>query len=98
MISFEKEKIKEYGAFFRRLPWIAGEWLFLCLLISTFIVLIFGAMIFYQYAIQAPRVESDTKPEVIEFRKDLFLDLMTKWEERQIRFNSALDKQYPDPF
>ena len=98
MISNQNEKIKRCIAFFQKLPWLAGEWLFLSLLICTLIAVISGAIIFYQYAVLAPKTEPQVKLEVIKFQRDDFLDLVARWEERQAQFNAALEKNYPNPF
>ncbi|MBI2042458.1 MAG: hypothetical protein HYT21_01800 [Candidatus Nealsonbacteria bacterium] len=98
MTPIKSEQIKRYGAFFQKLPWLAGERLFLSMLVSTLAMAIVGIIIFYQYAVQAPKAEPQIKKEVIRFQGGRFSDLMARWEQRQSQFNAALESEYPDPF
>lgn len=98
MTFLKSKRISEYITFFQSLVWLAGERLFVSLLIVIFISLIAGAAIFYQYAVLAPKAEAQIQKEIIQFERARFEDLVAEWDARQAKFDSALQKEYPELF
>ena len=60
--------------------------------------LIFGGLIFYQYAILAPKTEPPLSEEPFQFQEKTYRKVLEIWQEREERFEQAGSKEYPNPF
>lgn len=77
--------------------WIA-EHAFLVFLISVLAALIFGGIMFYKYNILVQKKEPEVREAPLQFKKDIYQNILTEWRQREERFEAADSKEYPDPF
>jgi len=76
---------------------LAGHPLFAFVTIFL-IVLALGGGLFYKYGVLAERAEPKAGEGIIQFRADLYQQILKDWQERQERFQSAGSQQYLNPF
>ena len=98
MPEYKKEKNNKYLVFLKNLPWLIGERLFLSIIVFILITVAVGGVVFYQYAIQAPKTEPESEGQAIRFQRDLFWDLVEIWEKKRQNFENAPQKEYNDFF
>lgn len=62
------------------------------------IVLILGALLFYQYDILAKNAEPKSGGEQIRFQQELYQQVLQEWQAREARFIQAGSQDYINPF
>lgn len=91
-------KIKRFRGFFQKIFWKIGEnpFPFLCFLI--FFALIFGGLIFYQYAFLAEKKEPQVIETPFQFKEEIYQKILKEWDKRQEEFKKSDSKEYRDLF
>ncbi len=95
MFKITPKKIKD---FFKKLLPRAAEHCFLVFLVLVFISLIIGSLQFYQYSFLAEKSEPEISKAKIQFKENLYQKILSEWQNREERFETAETKEYPDPF
>lgn len=85
-------------SFFKNLPKILGEQAFFTFLFLFFLVLLISGAVFYQYSVSIEKAEPKVIQAPIQFKENLCQKVLKEWENRQKRFEEALQKEYLDPF
>ncbi len=98
MKMLQDKKLRNAKLFLKKLPWLIGERLFISILISFLICLLAAGLIFYRYAWKVKDVEPSAQKTSIKFKKDAFQSLTEEWAEREAAFQTAQQKEYPNPF
>jgi hypothetical protein len=80
-----------------RIKWIA-EHAFFVFLFLFFISLILGIIMFYRYGILVQQTEPEPEVIPVQFRDDLYQDILKEGQLRQEKFEAADQKEYSDPF
>lgn len=62
------------------------------------IVLVLGAVLFYQYDILAKDAEPKSGAEAIRFQQELYQQVLQEWQAREARFAAAGSQSYINPF
>ena len=62
------------------------------------VVLALGALIFYRYDILVEASQPKTTGETVQFKKELYLQILKEWQERDKRFAAADSQKYINPF
>lgn len=96
--NIPKIKSKQTKNFFKKLLGQIAEHPFLTFLILVFIALIIGGWQFYQYSILAQRAKPEISEAKIQFKENLYQEILSEWQSREERFESAQTKEYPNPF
>ena len=73
---------------FSWLRWLADH-AFFAFLFLFFISLILGAIMFYRYDILVQQIEPEPEVALIEFKEELYQDVLKEWQVRQEKFDSA---------
>ncbi|MGB2762353.1 MAG: hypothetical protein WBC21_02325 [Minisyncoccales bacterium] len=91
-----KIKIEKWEKFFKKLPRNLAENAFRSFMILVCLALIFGSVLFYKYSVLAEKKEPEVFKKPIEFKENIFENILKEWEEREVKFNAADTKEYPD--
>ena len=86
-----KSKISKFGR-------ISAEHAFLSFLVLTFLALLIGGCLFYQYSILVQRAEPQITQGTIQFKEDFYQEILSQWQEREEKFEAADTKTYSDLF
>lgn len=95
MSKITPKKIKN---FFKKLPRRVTEHYFLAFLILVFIGLIIGGLQFYQYSFLAEKSEPEIPKAKIQFKENLYQKILSEWQSREERFETAEIREYLNPF
>ncbi|MBZ9572051.1 hypothetical protein KJA15_01780 [Patescibacteria group bacterium] len=98
MKLFSQIKLKKIKEFFKKIPEIIKEHIFLSFFVLFFLVLISGGFIFYKYSFLAEKVKPQVTEEPLRFEESLFRDILKEWESREKRFKGTEEKEYSNPF
>ena len=98
MRLFKQLKINKIIQFFKKLFRTLGENAFLVFIGLLFLALILGGLIFYQYSILAEKTELQILEGQLQFKENLYQEILKIWESRQKKFEEVELKTYPDPF
>lgn len=77
---------------------ISAEHAFLSFLVLAFIALLIGVFLFYQYSILVQRTEPRITKESIQFKEDLYQEVLEQWQARDEQFEGVDMKTYSDSF
>jgi len=77
--------------------WVSEHAFWACLIL-IFLALLLGGFMFYKYYILIKRAEPEIKEVPLQFKEDLYQNILSEWQERGERFESADFKEYPDLF
>jgi hypothetical protein len=80
-----------------KLKWLA-EHAFLVFLVLVLVALILGAAMFYKYNILVKKAEPEIKETPLQFKKNIYQNILEEWEGREERFKEADIKEHLDPF
>ena len=75
-----------------------AEHAFLTSLILILIAVIAGIALFYKYEVLAKKSAPEIKEPPFQFKKDLYQKVLSEWQNREERFESAVGKEYPNLF
>ena len=62
------------------------------------VVLALGALIFYRYDILVEFSEPKISGQTVQFKKDLYREILKEWQTREKRFTAADSQNYINPF
>ena len=94
----KKIKVDKLKNFLKKLPKNLAEHAFRSFMILVAFALIFGGVLFYKYSVLIEKKEPEIFKRPIQFKKDILEKVSDKWAEREIKFNEANTKEYPDLF
>jgi len=94
----KKIKVDKLNNFLKKLPKNLAEQGFRSFMILVAFALIFGGVLFYKYSVLIEKKEPEISKRPIQFKKDILEKVSDKWVEREIKFNEANTKEYPDLF
>ena len=97
-MNLSRIKTKEIGESLKKLVFIMAEKAFLTFLGLFVIILILGAIIYYQYNILSKKEEAQTIKEPLQFQEKSYQNVSRAWQERERKFKEADQKEYPSPF
>lgn len=97
-MKIKKIKLNEIKVFFNKLPRTLGEKAFLTFLGLLIIFLIFGALLFYKYVFLVKKAQPEILEKPLQFKGELFQEILEKFAEREQKFEETETKEYPDPF
>jgi len=76
----------------------SAEHSFLSILILISIALLMGGWLFYQYSILAQKAEPQVTGQTIQFKENLYQEILDQWQIRQDSLEAADEKEYLDIF
>jgi len=82
----------------KKFPWILAEHAFLTFLFFLFLVLILSGSIFYKYSILVEKKEPEILEKTFQFEEKTYQGILKEWQEREEKFEKALEKEYLNPF
>ena len=91
-----KIKTDKWNKFFKKLPRSLAENAFRSFMILVCLALIFGCVLFYKYSVLAEKKEPEVFKKPIEFKENIFENILKEWENREVKFNATDTKEYPD--
>lgn len=94
----KKINLKKIKLFLKRLPEILAEKPFFTFFALIFLVLLFGAFIFYQFYLLAEKRLSLLEEEPLEFEEELCRKFLETLDEKERRFEKTELKDYPSLF
>ena len=62
------------------------------------VVLLIGALLFYQYSVVPQKEEPHVLEGIFLLREGSHNELLQIWQELELKFKAANTKEYPDPF
>ena len=97
-MKIPKLKTKQIKEFLKRIPRILGARAFLTFLWFLFFSLIGAGLIFYRYSILAEKQKLEVSEEPLQFKEEIYQQVLSVWQEKEKGFEGADLKEYPDPF
>lgn len=91
-------KIDKIGRILNQIPQSIGKHAFSFFGLLLGIILILGALLFYQYSVLPLRKESPISVEELEINQEQYEQVKNAWARREEKFRKADSKQFPDPF
>ena len=76
----------------------SAEHSFLSILILIFIALLIGGWLFYQYSILTQKAEPQITKQTIQFKENLYQEILDQWQDREEKFKAAGEKEHLDIF
>ncbi|MFH1820481.1 MAG: hypothetical protein ABH805_01015 [Candidatus Nealsonbacteria bacterium] len=67
-------------------------------LFLSFIALITGGFLFYQYSFLAEKSEPEIIDKTTKFKEEFYLNILVEWQEREAMFKKVDEKKYLNPF
>lgn len=89
-------KTDKLEKFLKKLPRNLAKNAFRSFMILVCLALIFGCVLFYKYSVLAEKKQPEVLKKPIEFKENIFKNILEKWDEREVKFNAADAKKYPD--
>jgi len=86
-----EDKVTKFGR-------ISAEHAFLSFLALVFIASLVGGLLFYQYSILIQRAEPQITEEPIQFKENLYQEILGQWQARNERFEEVDKKEHLDIF
>jgi len=97
-MNLPRIKMKGTKGSFKKILLKLGERAFLIFLGLFIIVLILGAVIYYQYNILAKKKEVQAIKEPLQFQEKTYQSVFRIWQEREKKIEEAGLKEYSNPF
>jgi len=91
-------KFEELKTIVKKLPKKLAEKAFLSFLGLFILSIIFGMIIFYKYGIEPEETISETSKVGLQFKSDLYQQVLEIWQDNEQRFEKTDTKQYPNLF
>ena len=98
MKKIPKINTKKIIDFVKKLPWILGKKAFLTFLISLFIWIIIGGIIFYQSIFSLKNEDVKILEKQLMFKEKNYQNILEVWEEKEKNIEEINSKQYINPF
>jgi hypothetical protein len=83
---------------FKNIPFIIAEHAFWACLILFFFSLAMSLFLFYRYDYLANKKLTEEIEEECVFRRDLYEEVLSTWEQQELLFNIVDSKEYINPF
>ena len=90
-----KELLDIYIKKIKKIPWILGKNVFLCILIFTLIDILIGGFLLYKYMFLIDAEESEITS--IKFQENIYKSVLKEWENRE-NISINLFSISPNPF
>lgn len=93
-----KKNLKKIKDSIKKIPRMAAEKSFIFSVILILLALLIGSLEFYKYYILAGHKESEAAQSSLKIKQENYLFVISQWQERQEKFDSADFKNWLDPF
>lgn len=94
---FEKKSI-DIKKIFKTLPMVLAKRAFGFFLVLLLFSLIAGGFLFYKYSILAEKTTPQALEQPVQFKQDIYQEVLDEWQNQEKRFIQAETKIYPNPF
>ena len=91
-------KFEELKTIVKKLPKKLAEKAFLSFLGLFILSVIFGILIFYRYGIEPEETIPETSKVGLQFKSDLYQQVLEIWQNTEEQFKKTDTKQYPNLF
>jgi len=94
-VKINPKQIKAFGG---ALPRVLAEKSFLASLLLILLALVLGGILYYQYDFLISKNEPQPNEVSLKLQQKAYLSVLAEWQSRQVKFESADFKNWPDPF
>ncbi|MCP6718440.1 MAG: hypothetical protein KJI70_02790 [Patescibacteria group bacterium] len=91
-------RFEELKAIIKKLPKKLAEKAFLSFLGLFILSMIFGMLIFYRYRVEPEETIPETSKVGLQFKSDLYQQVLEIWQNTEQKFEKTDTKQYPNLF
>lgn len=82
----------------KKILWVIAKDAFLFILIFILLAIVFGELLFYNYALFSEFKKPDGEADIIKFKKDIYDSVVQEWQNREGVFKGSLEETYQNPF
>ena len=82
----------------KKIFWILGMHAFLVIVIIVLLELFLGGFLFYRYVFLAERKEPEIVDHSFQFKEGAYQEILDQWDQRDLRLQESLEKEYQSPF
>lgn len=93
--NIDLSKIK---IFFKKLPGVSAEKLFLTFLILSIFAFFFGGFVFYKYYYLIEKTTPEVSEKLLKIEEKSYQDLLSFWDLRAEKIEETTSKRYINPF